>query len=163
MYCLQALCSRSCSNGVARPSAVTARLRRSCLWAHKALLRKSAAFPDRLALDSGPASWVRYKRTCTRTALRASRQSIEFRWPQERTSRQGMYGRWSAQRKQRCCWWWLVCQAPAARLTDASVNQRRGTGHESHTSPADCDLRLLRLRLRLRPRLRSKPSVVCGW
>jgi hypothetical protein len=38
---------------------------------------------------------------------------------------------------------------PAARLTDASVNQRRGTGHESHTSPADCDLRLLRLRLRL--------------
>ena len=47
---------------------------------------------------------------------------------------------------------------PAARLTDASVNQRRGTEHESHTSPADCDLRLLRLRLRLRPRLRSKPS-----
>lgn len=45
---------------------------------------------------------------------------------------------------------------PAARLTDASVNQRRGTEHESHTSPADCDLRLLRLRLH--PRLRSKPS-----
>lgn len=43
-------------------------------------------------------------------------------------------------------------------MTDASVNQRRGTGHESHTSPsADCGLRLLRLRLCLRPRLRSEP------